>query len=37
MRFMSENCPPLFNESSYCGNILDNRLHGIGTIFLNPK
>ncbi len=34
---MSENCPPLFNESSYCGNILDNRLHGIGTIFLNPK
>lgn len=37
MKFMSANCPSVFHESSYCGNLYENRLHGIGTLFLNGK
>lgn len=37
MKYISKNCPSIFNEASYCGNLSENRLHGIGTIFLNSK
>ena len=37
MKCLSYNCPPAFSEASYCGNLASNRLHGIGTIFLNPR
>ena len=34
---MSTNCHSIFKEASYCGSLLENRPHGIGTIFLNSK
>lgn len=37
MRFMGSGGGAVFNEASYCGNLLENRLHGIGTLFLNGK
>lgn len=37
MKFTTSNCPALFKEASYCGNLHEGKLHGIGTIFLNPK
>lgn len=37
MKFTASNCPALFKEASYCGNLHEGKLHGIGTIFLNPK
>jgi hypothetical protein len=37
MRFMAQGPAAVFNEASYCGNLLENRLHGIGTLFLNSK
>lgn len=37
MKYISSSCPSIFKEASYCGNLQENRLHGIGTIFLNSK
>ena len=37
LRCLSVNCPGLFNEASYCGNMSEGRMNGIGTIFLNPR
>ena len=34
---MSSSCPEVFNEASFCGNISENKLQGIGTIFLNSR
>jgi hypothetical protein len=34
---MSEGCPSIFAEASYCGNLSDGKFNGIGTIFLNGK
>jgi len=37
MKYLSGACPPVFSEASYCGNMHDSKLQGIGTIFLNQK
>lgn len=37
MRFMGRGGGAVFNEASYCGNLLEDRFHGIGTLFLNAK
>ena len=37
LKCLSNNCPNVFMEASYCGNLKDNRFSGIGTIFLNQK
>ena len=37
MKYLAKKCPPVFNEASFCGNLSNGLLHGVGTIFLNQK
>ena len=37
LKCLSGNCPSIFNEASFCGNLANNHFHGIGTIFINPR
>jgi hypothetical protein len=35
LRNFGECCPKALSEASYCGQLLQNRLHGMGTLFVN--
>ena len=37
LKLLSESCHSLLADSSYCGYLQNNRMHGMGTLFLNQK
>jgi hypothetical protein len=37
MKNYSDCCPKPLSEASYCGQLLQNKFHGMGTLFINQN
>ena len=35
--YSETSCPRYLWEASYCGQLLENKLHGMGTLFINQN
>ena len=37
MKNYSDHCPKILSEASYCGNLVQNKPNGMGTLFINQN